>query len=323
VQRAIRANAEAGRPHGRLLDGYRRIYNDRTGTYVAQVLDEERAPIIASIYEDFLGGFGVRPIATRLNERGAKTHTGMEWNDAQVRAVLRNPGYAARRKHQGAVVGDGDWPPIVDPADFDRVQARFAATGASMRGVTKRSRLLTSVARCGVCGGKIHAGHDRRNRKVYSCRAKFCVARDMAKLDDFVSRLVIGALTDPSTVEALAGRASTSPEAERAIAERDTLKARLDDAVDQFTQGDLTATTLARIETSLNLRIKACEETVRRSVLPVRIDVPETGIADWWESLGTARQREVVGALVTSVEIFRTGKGVRTFRPESVRVTWA
>ncbi|MEO7196278.1 MAG: recombinase family protein, partial [Pseudonocardiaceae bacterium] len=49
VLRAVRANVEAGRPHGKVPYGYRREHDPATGESVAQVPDEQTAPVVREI----------------------------------------------------------------------------------------------------------------------------------------------------------------------------------------------------------------------------------------------------------------------------------
>jgi site-specific DNA recombinase len=59
VQRSVRANAAAGRPHGRFGFGYRRVYTvDAHGrkSLTAVVEHEQEAPIVREIAERFLAG---------------------------------------------------------------------------------------------------------------------------------------------------------------------------------------------------------------------------------------------------------------------------
>lgn len=321
VNRAMRANAEAGRPHGRLLDGYRRIYDDTTGAFVAQVPDGERAPVIRRIFDLYLSGHGIRPITRILNGEGVPTSTGKEWNDAQVRAVLVRPAYAGKRVHKGQVVGQGDWPALVSDEDFERVQARLKASSTGARRTTSKGRLLSAVSRCGKCGGKMHVLHDRNKRKVYTCREGYCVSRDQTKLDDFVSGVVVHYLSDPATARAL-GEDQPLPEVEEAAAELENLRSRLAGATTAYANGSIEIGTLAAVEADVMPRIREVEAAIRDAYLPVKVDVPAEGVGEWWESLPLDQRRVLVGALVSSVEVLPTGRGTRTFNPDHVRINW-
>lgn len=321
VRRALRSNAAAGRPHGRRLFGYRRVYDENTGALIGQEPDPAEAPVVRAIFADYLTGNGIRTIARRLNENGTTTGTGAEWKDSQVRRVLTNPGYVARRVHRGEVVGAGEWPPLVDVDTFDRAGARLASMRQRKTRQRSTARLLTGVGRCGVCGGRLHALHDRRGRKFYECRAKFCVARDLTNLDAFVTAIVVERLSRPDVAEALTD--ATPPdatlEARHVAAE---LRARLDSAVVEFTAGNLTAATLARIEADLMPKIATAEQEARNALVPIEIDVPATGVDDWWDSLTLEQRREVVGALIAAVVVLPAVKGSRRFNPDAIRIEW-
>lgn len=321
VRRAMRSNAAQGRPHGRRLFGYQRTYDLTSGALSGQIEHPDEAPVVRRIFDDYLAGSGVRTIARTLNAEQITTGTGAQWNDAQVRRVLVNPAYAARRVHRGEVVGEGDWPALVDADRFERVQARLSAQRTSQTRQRGTARLLTGVGRCGVCGGKVGAGHDRHQRKMYQCRTKFCVARDLVKLDGFVTAVVLARLARPDVVEALAG-AAPDPAVEAARDRAAQLRHQLDEAVDEFTAGRLTASTLSKVEAGLVPMIEEAEREARRALVPIDLDVPRTNLEAWWESLTSEVRREVVATLLAAVVILPTTSGKRTFDPEAIRIEW-
>jgi len=321
VRRAMRASAAQGRPPGRRLYGYERTYDATTGRLLGQEAHPHEASVVRSVFASYLGGKGVRTIARELNDAGETTGTGAQWADTQVRRMLSNPAYAARRVHRGEVVGDAAWPALVPVDTFDRVQVRLAAVATRGTRQTGTARLLTGVGRCGKCGGRLHALHDRRGRKFYECRDGYCVARDLAKLDAFVGSVVVARLSLPDVTEALHG---TEPDAgiEEARTKGQALQAQLDDAVDQFTAGNLTASTLAKVEAQLLPRIAEAEQEARRALVPIEVDVPTADVAGWWETLTGEVRREVVAVLLSAVVILPAKRGSRTFDPASVVIEW-
>lgn len=320
VKRAMRANATQGRPHGRRLFGYQRVYDNASGALTGQVPLTGEAEVVAGIFRDYLAGFGIRTIARSLNSAGVTTGTGAKWNDPQVRRVLVNPAYAGRRVHRGEVVGDADWPALIDAETFDRVQARLVAQRTSKTRHTPTARLLSGVGRCGLCGGKVGAIHDRHQRKVYVCRDKYEVCRDLVSLDAFVSAVIIERLSRADVAEALSGQ--EDPAVEQARLRVAELEAQLDSAVDQFTAGKLTASTLAKVEAKLLPAITEARQITRRALVPLEVDVPATGVEEWWDGLTHEVRREIVGALLAAVVILPTGKGRRVFDPAAVRIEW-
>lgn len=321
VKRAMRASAAQGRPPGRRLFGYQRTYDATTGRLVGQEPHDTEAAIVRGIFDGFLGGQGIRTLARELNRRSVTTSTGASWADTQIKRVLTNSAYTAKRVHRGEVIGAADWPPLVDSETFDRVQARLAAMAQRRTRHTRTARLLTGVGRCGTCGGKLSAGHDRHRRKVYQCRTGFCVARDLLKLDAFISSVVVERLSRPDVTEALRGVAP-DPAFEVARDRAQQLRAQLDDAVDQFTRGELTGATLAKVEARLLPLIAEVEQDARRALVPLEVEVPADDVFSWWESLTSEIRREVLATLIAAVVVMPTGRGRRELDPSAIRVEW-
>lgn len=322
VQRAIRANAVAGRPHGRVLYGYERVYDSATGALVRQEAHLVEADVVRRIFRDYLGGFGTRTLARALNDEGVRTRVGAAWSQATVRGVLTNPGYVARRKHQGQVIGDAAWPALVDVDTFERAQRRLEDQRTSTTRHSTRPRLLTTIGRCGVCGGRIISLHDRNQRQTYTCRDKYEVSRDQTKLDGYVGDLVVERLCRPDVAAAFRA-APPDPELQAAAARVGELRAQLDEAIDAFTDGKLTAATLAKIEAKLLPEIAEAERSSRRVLVPLELDIPAAEhVRAWYDNLTHEVRREVVGALLAAVTIHPTGVGRRVFDPTAIKIEW-
>lgn len=322
VRRAVRANAEAGRPHGRVLFGYRRIYDPETKAFVRQEAHPLEAEAVRETFDRFAAGEGVKTIARGLNSKGVTTRRGAPWTDAQVRRMLKNPAYAGQLVFQGKVVREAVWDGIVPMATFDAVQARLELGARTGQRSGSRARLLTGVGRCGVCGAKIHVLHDKARRDYYTCRDRYCVSRDLAKLDAYVSAVLIELLERPDLVDVLKGRDGQDPALAKAEADLLRLQGRLDEATEAFVAGELSAARLGRVESLLVPQIEQIESEIRRSVLPLKIEVPAGAVGEWWDSLASEQQKAIVGATVASVVILPTGRGSRSFNPDHVRIEW-
>lgn len=318
VLRAVRANAAAGRPHGRRLFGYRRTYDPDSGHLVGQEPDPLEAPVVRRIFADYLSGIGSRTIARNLNAEEITTGTGARWQDSQVWRVLQNPAYAARRVHRGEVVGPADWPALVSENTFDAAQARRQAAQTGRHRQSREARLLTAVARCGLCGGKMAVGHDRNHRKVYQCRTHFHISRDEVMVDEYVSAAIVARIDDADV--------DLSPtDSDEVLAMRvevDDLRKRLAEATAEFTAGRLSAGTLGVVETDLTGQIDLIERRIRRCLLPINIEPPTGDAATWWADLGRERRREYAGAFIAAVTIGPTRRGSRTFDPDAITIDW-
>jgi site-specific DNA recombinase len=333
IHRAMRANAEKGRPHGPNVYGYRRVYDPHTRALIRTELDPEQAPVVREIVRRVLAGETARSIAADLNDRGLTRPRG-DWDLTQIRRVCVNPTYNGKRTHKGEVIGDADWPKLIDDDTFSRLAAVFNDPVRQKLRRGDRVNLLAGVARCGVCGGPMRyarqggfidkKGRHRTVRETYMCHGgKFCVARDLNNLEHYVTTVVIERLSRPD-VRQLFADDTLDPEVDAAMAEVDQLRQRLADAVDQFTSGALTAGTLARIEADLLPRITSAERRARVAGLPTAAaDIAnDADPVAAWEALPRTQQREVIRALMTPVVLPVKVRGRKAFDPSTVRIDW-
>lgn len=320
IQRAMRANASKGRPHGRRLFGYRRLYDPDSGVLVGQEPHPEEAQVVREIAARLLEGEPASRIAESLNDRGVATPAAKGWDVTRIKRIGTNPSYAALRTHRGEIVGEADWPPLIERDDFDRLTA-VLTDPARLKFYAGRDvrHLLSGIARCGICGSRLYRGHDR-GRGVYVCRdGKQHLVRSQEHLDAYVTAVVIG-LLERADLD-LAN--PDDQEAAEARGEAAELRARLDSAVAEFTEGNLSASTLATIEGKLTADIEAAERRARTTtVAPVAATIAGEGVADRWDTLTVAQRRQVVAELVDVVVHKSTAKsGSRRFDPETVDVT--
>jgi DNA invertase Pin-like site-specific DNA recombinase len=321
ILRTVRANADAGRPHGRRLYGYRRVYDDSTGALVGQVPHESESKIVVEIARRFVAGESMYVIAEDLNRRKVPVPTGAAWHETRLKRMLRNPAYIGLRVHRGQVVGDASWPAILDRETFDAIAARFDDPArAKYRGGHDLAHLLSGIARCGKCGAAMYVGNDR-GRPVYVCRnGKGHLARSQEHLDAFVTVVLLERL---ATVD-LGELSTESPEAEAARAEALELRARLADAIERFTEGNLTAATLAKIEAKLEPKIAAAERAARtNTVPPVVQDLAGAGVDARWDALTIEQRRDVVRALLDiTVKPSKRPRGARGFEEKAIAIKW-
>ncbi len=83
VMRSLRANAIAGKPHGRKVYGYRRIYDAHTGAFLRVEKEPAEARVVAEICRRVANGEAYSKIARDLNRRGVEPPA-PEWTKQQV-----------------------------------------------------------------------------------------------------------------------------------------------------------------------------------------------------------------------------------------------
>jgi len=325
IRRAMRGNAEHGRPHGRLLYGYQRLRDPNTGRPTGQVPDEEQATVVRRVFADYNAGVSRRLVADGLNADGVTTQSGGTWDARRVGDILKNPAYYGRRTHNGVDVGEGAWEPLIDAVTFETAAGRRQAATCNKTRATGTARLLSGVARCGVCGGKVRGqknGAARGGHSYVCIENTRCVQRTGVPLDDFIGGLVAARLSEPDAQQA--GRSgeisAVVTEANERIVE---LESQLDEAADLFVNKDITRKMLAKIEQRIAPKIKAARDEIRSAAVPIDIDVPHEDVAGWWAALAAPTRREIVNALFAVVTINPAGKGQRVFDPAAIAVEWA
>lgn len=173
VCRGKASSAMAGKPSGKNVYGYVRIYDPHTKELIEVKRDEtphtakgkdgkERqythAGIVVEVFKSYAGGSGLRAIALGLEDRGIPTPRGApHWWPQTVRAMLKNHVYSARQVHRREALDDVTvmWPPISTSPDFEEIyQAVHRTFNESASGATREGRarhLLGNIAKCVEC----------------------------------------------------------------------------------------------------------------------------------------------------------------------------
>ena len=167
---------------------------------------EAEAKLLRDAYAGVLAGRSLMGITRDWNESGSRTVKGNPWVAKVVRDVLLNPRNAGIRTYRGEELGKGDWDPIVDEDVFRGVVAVLRDPARTRRPVNGYGRkyLLTGLAICGACGGKMHttrSGHG--SRPIYGCRGCNGVSRQVAHVDAWVIGHVVDCLSRPETLRLL------------------------------------------------------------------------------------------------------------------------
>jgi site-specific DNA recombinase len=327
--RTMRAQANKGRPHGRILYGYARHYDPDTGDLVEQYPHPDRAPIVLEIFERVAAGESEYSIIQDLRTRGERL-PGIEWSYHHVTALIRNPGYAGHRVHQGKILREADWPAIVPQDLFDQVQqivndpARLTTKDWSVKW------LLSGIARCGECAAAPHLRvMKNRKYKAYQCSEGFHTAMRTEMLDAYVEQ----ALLDWLQYRAASAFRTDDQEARAAKARLrlDSLDRQLKEARKRATTFDeetgeplLSQESLSALEASLLPLVKKAKaeaEVVHAPPL-MRGLIGRADVAERWEELTMEQRRSVIRGSV-NIRLHRARKrGVRRIEPGRVVLTF-
>ena len=158
-------------------------------------------------------------------------------------------------------------------------------------------------------------------RRVYVCKHCFGVTRDMARVDELITELVVGRLSAPDAAELLVAdhRADLKELRERAAA----LRARQDEAAALFADGAITAAQLKISTAKLSASLAEVEATML-DAHKARVFDGVIGTRDpaaVFDGLSLDRRRAMIDVLMIII-IAPVGRAAREFDPASMRIDW-
>lgn len=166
IRRDVRAAAEKGKPHGKNLFGYQRVYDEQTRELLRVEAHPEQAPIVQEAARRILDGDTFYAIARDLNERGIasrrptrKAHReNYGWTPPAVKQMLSMPAYAGQRQHRGEIVAEAVWPALIDLPTWEKLQIVMSPPDRKRTNDWPAKHLLTGIALCGVCEAPMRVG---------------------------------------------------------------------------------------------------------------------------------------------------------------------
>ncbi|MEO3856095.1 recombinase family protein [Acrocarpospora sp. B8E8] len=334
VLRTVRANAATGRPHGRQLFGYRRLYHETTREFVSQVIDPEQAATIREMAKRVLAGESLYMVADWLNSQDKPTGTGGQWIPGQVKRTLLNPGYIGMRVHQGKIVGKAVWPAILKKKTHSALVAKLTDPARGYLRDSRAKYLLTGIALC-ACGTPLRVLPNRGSlsyvcmphlRKKGIAKGVGHPCRLVARVDAFAEDLIIDRLSRPDAVELHARNEADLNTVYRLADEIAEKRRNLETFYEQAAKGDLSAVGLAWVEKPALAEIERLEGQMNRVRLAPQlgdlINSDPAVVRAEWRRLDLAQQREVVKHLMV-LQLLPVGRGRRNYTDwESVAVTW-
>jgi site-specific DNA recombinase len=318
VRRKLEENALEGKHHG----GSRPYgwQEDRI------TLDAVEAAVVRQAARRVLDGASIKTIVRELAEAGAVNTVGTPWSDVTIRSMLMRERNAGLRRHQGVVVGEGRWEPILDRQTWEDVRRVLSdPSRVTTPGGRGRVHLLSGIATCGICGAPMRASKGKAykgvSKSVYRCKGEGqCLSRDLAKVDDVVTRLVLRTLQEPDAAELIRPRDEPGQDLEVEIAR---VRRRLDEAAEDYAEDRITREQLGTITARLRPKL---DELLAQAAPPA----PRVGVLDdlaraedvqaVWDRMDARQRRDVVRELVT-IRIMPTTRGPR-FDPTKVEITW-
>jgi site-specific DNA recombinase len=301
-KRAHAARSQAGRPWW----NSRPFGFERNGDH-----REDEAAELRRAYTDALQGASVYSIAQRWNREGVLTPKGNQWRSANLRHVLVQPRNAAIVTYNGVETGaEATWEPIVSEDVYRAVCRMLAEPSRRNGGGGRRKALLTGIATCSKCSGKVLQGVSKANAageryRTYTCREGRCITIPADFLNSLVLRKVIDHVDEWSHL--LDSPADTTPGEDNAEvaalrSKELTLRQQRQGADDlnksRLLDEEAHAAAVARIDGQL-----AEIEDALATIATSRVGVDVADLESLWERLDQAMEEDVdkVRSIIQSV----------------------
>jgi DNA invertase Pin-like site-specific DNA recombinase len=326
----IKAERVARAAHQRALDGLNHG-GPRAFGYSADgmSIDPAEAAEVRSAYKRILAGGKLAAIVRDLSERGVRTATGSPWAPATVRDMLLRPRYAGLSEYHGEVVGPGQWPATVSEETWRLAVALLKDPNRRTTTGNRAAYLLSGIARCGLCDKQITSGGRKRNdkggvatyRQMYKCRFCFKVNRRQDWCDEYVTKVMVGRLSEPDAPALLVD--AGAPDFEALTLEAGALQVRLNEVAAAFAEGEVTRAQLRTATEKIRARlaeIAAAQVHTSRAPLLERL-VNAADVHAEWDAMDLDGRRAVVAALMTVV-LHPGGGGSHVFDTSKVEIRW-
>lgn len=320
-RRAKQRSAESGTWKG----GRRPFGYDDDGVTIR----EAEAQHVRSATRAALAGASMHSLARDWTAAGSTTTTGRDWTPTGVRAVLIRPRNGGLMEHRGQIVGDAQWPAIVDREQWEALRALLTDARRTTTTTPARRWLGSGLYACATCGETVVTQGSGRARRIYRCRPGH-VSLVQADVDDYVRAVIAARLRQDDARDLLAhagAQSDTAPLEDRAV----TLRARLDGLAAVFAAGDIDAQQLTEGTRTLRADLEAVRSQIsaasRGTALEGVADAPDPGAA--FLTADIERQRAAVDLLVSiTLQPGPRGRpagwqpGQTYFRPERVQIEW-
>lgn len=296
------AMAEAGE-----VLGGGRPFGYRDGGYE---LHEAEAEELREAARRVLAGDSVGEIAADWNRRGVQTARGTTWTGVKVRRVLTRYRNVAIVEHHGEVVGAAQWTPVLDDETFAGVRAILGDGKPLARNRPHVDRLLSGIARCGVCGSVLHsAGQSTSGAYRYRCSTSHHLKRAAEPIENHVESVVVGILARPDAVDLVAtgsGQHRVRELHEQAAAK----KAKLDEANAMFLADEIDRAQLRDITARARQALAEIEAALAEVAVGSVLDgiAGRADAAELWVRLPLERKRAIIDRLAT-ITVHRGKRG--------------
>lgn len=297
---------------GHLLYGYK--LNGRK-----IVKNEETAPIVLYIYEEYSKGRTVASIINSLNEKGIQ-YRGKPLSTNTVYGILKNEKYSGIYKINEEVV-DNMYPQIVPMSICNIVREKMSSNKYGKKSV-ETVYILRNKMKCGYCGENLIAecGKSRKGDMYYyyKCHGRKnlrngCKQTTFKKevLEEFIIDSIIQELSKPSVVNLITKKllaiqeqeSHTSPILDVLLKEQKQTENALNNLVSVIEQGIISNTTNKRLH-ELENRLQELEKQIIIERNNEDVKLTEKDIKEFYEQALRLEPLMLINYLVKEIIVY-------------------
>ncbi|MEI8409298.1 MULTISPECIES: recombinase family protein [unclassified Kribbella] len=332
--------AAEGRPHGGRTFGYRSGVDEHNKKTLL-IVDSEAAAL-RDAADKVLSGWSLSNVAADLTRQGIRGVNGGTITYKTLNKMLTNPTVAAQRIHQGRIIGQAVWEPILDMPTWQAVRAKlskpravrmsngdtYSITEHQYGAHSTRSRrrfLLTGGLTVAPCGGPMSAQRrkvkGRRLDALYFCKTDHCAGIMADGLENHVRDELLAELDKPAFLAAVT--ADDDGERRKTILEAlDAVERQRNELAELWAApGELTAAEWRTARRALAEREQELQAELVAIPAPlVGIDISQ--VREAWPNMTLDEKREMVEMFIERVTVRPAKPGTRSFDPERVVITW-
>lgn len=278
-----------------------------------QTVVESEAAVLREVADRLLAGETLGALLRDLDRREVRTTLGNVWRQQGLKGCLLNPRLAGLSTHQGEILGDGNWEPILDRETWESLRGLLNSRNRP-RG--PRKYVLGGLLFCGKCGYRMVSSSDK-GHGMYRCpkRPAMPGCGGVTGRADYVEQVVEEfarvRLDDPEVRRRVAQLRAEPTGAQNELADLDVRVRELEHQLDE--PGTPVATILRAID-----RAKERQDALLSKIAAVpRAPLPDRG-SPWPDDL--KRRRALIDLVVERVDL-EPSTGGNKFRPERVVVT--
>jgi site-specific DNA recombinase len=341
VKRKLKELADSGKYHGGPKPyGYEGPTKDENGAILnraraGKAIVEKEATTIRETAQRVLDGDTLRSIVIDLNRRSVPAPRANLWTRRTLKVILTNPRVAGLRQHQGVIVGEANWPAILDRDTWERVRHVLLSLDRGPARTPSRSYLLSGFIFCGKCDRRLVGMPYPNGTRAYGCfigttyRGCGGVRRVAEPVETLVREAIFSLFNDnPDFVRALEVTDHEGAQELQTLYERlmDDTSALDELAHDYYVNREITKSQFVKSKEALEDRM----EVTKRAVAQLESDrvmttvlttvIASENVRDAWENAILDQRRQLIDALIKRIVVLP--QATSKFDPRSILVTW-